>query len=43
MKVKVKLLGHVRLFATLWAIASSVHGIFPGKNTGVGCHFVTCL
>ena len=19
---------------------SSVHGIFPGKNTGVGCHFL---
>ena len=18
---------------------SSIHGIFPGKNTGVGCHF----
>ena len=20
--------------------SSSVHGIFPGKNTGVGCHFL---
>ena len=19
---------------------SSVHGVFPGKNTGVGCHFL---
>ena len=19
---------------------SSIHGIFPGKNTGVGCHFL---
>ena len=34
-------LSHVWLFATLWAIGlpgSSVHGIFPGKNTGVDCH-----
>ena len=30
----------VRLFATLWATVSSVHGIFPGKNTGMGCHFL---
>ena len=22
---------------------SSVHGIFPGKNTGVGCHCLKCL
>ena len=31
--------------ATPWAAGSSVHGIFhpwdfPGKNTGVGCHFL---
>ena len=42
MKVKVKSLSHVRLFGT--------HGLqptrllhpwdFPGKNTGVGCHFL---
>ena len=30
---------HVQLFATLWTVAcSSIHGIFSGKNTGVGCH-----
>ena len=34
-----------QLFLTLWDPMdcnlpdSSVHGIFPGKNTGVGCHF----
>ena len=31
-------------FATLWIVGaqtgSSVHGIFPGKNTGVGCRFL---
>ena len=21
-------------------LGSSVHGVFPGKNTGVGCHFL---
>ena len=35
---------HVQLCATLWAIysspGSSVHEIFPSKNTGVGCHFL---
>ena len=34
----------VRLFATPWTVCSlpcsSVHGIFPDKNTGVGCHFL---
>ena len=33
----------VRLFATPWTAAcrgSSVHEISPGKNTGVGCHFL---
>ena len=33
---------HIQLFATPWTIynpsGSSVCGIFPGKNTGVGCH-----
>ena len=32
-----------RLFATPMDCSlpgSSVHGIFPGKNTGVGCHFL---
>ena len=24
----------------LYMTGSSVHGIFPGKNTGVGCHFL---
>ena len=28
---------HVQLFATL---CFSVHGILPGKNIGVGCHFL---
>ena len=31
---------HVRLFATQQTVGSSVHGIFPGKNTGAGCHFL---
>ena len=26
--------------ATTHLPGSSVHGIFPGKNTGVGCHFL---
>ena len=40
-KVKVKSLSHVGLLATPWTAAypgSSVHGIFPGKSTGVVCH-----
>ena len=31
------------LVCTPWSVAlpgSSVHGIVPGKNTGVGCHFL---
>ena len=42
-KVKVKSLICVRLFVTpqRWSLpGSSVCGIFPGKNTGVGCHFL---
>ena len=31
-------LSNVRLFVTPYAVAFSVHGDFPGKNTGVGCH-----
>ena len=32
----------IRLFETLMDCSlpvSTVHGIFPGKSTGVGCHF----
>ena len=39
LKVKVKSLSRVWLFGTRWAVA--VHPWdFPGKNTGVGCHFL---
>ena len=40
---KVKSFSHACLFATPmdWSPpGSSVHGIFPSKNTGVGCHFL---
>ena len=41
---KVRSLSHVRLFVTPWTVCSlpcsSVHGIFPDKNTGVGFHFL---
>ena len=33
----VQLLSHVRLFATPWTV---VYQSPPGKNTGVGCHFL---
>ena len=38
----VKLLSRVRLFATTWTVpARLLHPWdFPGKNTGVGCHFL---
>ena len=36
---KVKSLSHVLLFATPWTIAYLCPWDFPGKNTGVGCHF----
>ena len=41
-KVKVKSLGRVRLFVTLWTVAYQVPPSmgYPGKNTGVGCHFL---
>ena len=36
-----KSLGRVRLFATPWAVVhqAPLSMDFPGKNTGVGCHF----
>ena len=39
---EVKLLSCVRLFATPWTVAYQALGPwdFPGKNTGVGCHFL---
>ena len=42
LKVKVKSLSGVQLFSTAWTIAyqASLSMGFPGKNTGVGCHFL---
>ena len=42
-KVKVKLLSHVQLFKTPWTAAyqASLSMDFPGKSTGVGCHFIS--
>ena len=39
---KVKSFSHVWLFATPWTVAYHVPPSmgFPGKNTGVGCHFL---
>ena len=39
---KVKSLSHVWLFVTTWTIAYQVplSWDFPGKSTGVGCHFL---
>jgi len=37
------MLSHVQLFTTPWIcspLGSSVHRIFSGRNTGVGCHFL---
>ena len=41
-KVKVKSLSHVQLFATPWTVAHQAPPSMdsPGKNTGVGCHFL---
>ena len=42
-KVKVKLLSHVRLFVTPWTVACQAPlsmEFSPGKNTGMGCHFL---
>ena len=39
----VLLLSHVLLFVTPLTVvcqAPLIHGDFPGKNTGVGCHFL---
>ena len=40
-KVKLKSLSHVRLFVTTWTVAyqASPPWDFPGKSTGVGCHY----
>ena len=43
LKVKVKSLSHVRLFVTSWTVACTriLHPWdYPGKSTGVGCHFL---
>ena len=42
MKVKVKSLSRVGLFATPWTVAPRLLCPWdsPGKNTGVGCHFL---
>ena len=41
-KVKVKLLSRVQLFATWWTAAyyAPLWWDFPGKNSGLGCHFL---
>ena len=41
-KVKLKSLSHVRLFATPWTVANSLlhPWDFPGKRAGVDCHFL---
>ena len=41
-KVKVKSLSRVRLFATLLTVAYQTPQsmVFPGKSTGVDCHFL---
>ena len=39
--MKVKSLSRVRLFATPWTVAyQKSPWDFPGKTTGVGCHFL---
>ena len=42
LKVKVKSLSHVQLFATRWTVTSRLLCPWdsPGKNTTVGCHFL---
>ena len=39
---KVKSLSRVQLFVTPWMVAYQAPGPwdFPGKNSGVGCHFL---
>ena len=38
--MRAQLLSRVRLLATLWTVAhqAPLSMVFPGKNTGVGCH-----
>ena len=40
--VYVCVLSHVQLFVTPWPVAhkAPLSMEFPGKNTGVGCHFL---
>ena len=38
-KVKVKLLSRVRLFATPWTVAHQAPSMGFSRNTGMGCHF----
>ena len=40
--IKVKLLSRVRIFVTPWTVADQASPSmgFPGKSTGVGCHFL---
>ena len=42
LKIVVQLLSCVQLFAAKWTVAPRLlcQGDFPGKNTGVGCHFL---
>ena len=39
-KMKVKSLSCVRLFATPWTVAYQAPWDFPGNSTGVDCHFL---
>ena len=38
----VQWLSHIRFFATQWTVAhqTPLSMNFPGKNTGIGCHFL---
>ena len=40
--LSVCVLSHIQLLATLWTVAhqAALFMEFPGKNTGVGCHFL---
>ena len=40
--MRVSVLSHVRFFVTSWTVAARLlcPWDFPGKNTGVGCHFL---
>ena len=39
-KCAVLVLSHIQLFVILWTVARQVPWDFPGKDTGVGCHFL---